>query len=58
MNFDNAVVVDSQGIADGVLGDFKPSVEISSQGSRKVKPDRESERMCFEVILENGTVRR
>jgi len=56
MNLGDAIIVDSQGIADGILGDFKPSVEISSQGSRKIKPDREFERMGFEVILESGTV--
>ncbi|GJL66262.1 MAG: hypothetical protein NPIRA05_12330 [Nitrospirales bacterium] len=55
MNLNDAIIIDSKGIADGVLRDFKSPVEISSQSCFEIKPDGESEGMCLKIILERRT---
>jgi hypothetical protein len=41
--FDDAVVVQSQAFAEGILCDFESPVHITSQGGREIEADRQSE---------------
>jgi hypothetical protein len=38
MNFSNTVVVQSDGLADGILSDFQSAVQIAPEASFKKKP--------------------
>jgi len=39
MGFDNAVIVDAEPFTEGILRDFEPAIDVSSQGRSKIKPD-------------------
>jgi hypothetical protein len=38
MNFGDAVVIDIDGLANGILCDFEPAVQIPSQSCFEVEP--------------------
>ena len=38
MNFGDAVVVEADGLADGILRDFEAAIQIPPQGGFKIKP--------------------
>lgn len=50
MNFGDAVVIDINGLAEGILGDFEPSVQIPSQSCFEVEPKREAEGVCLQLL--------
>lgn len=56
MNFGDAVVVEADGLADGILRNFEASIQISPQRGFKIKPDREIERMASQAFKEIGPV--
>jgi hypothetical protein len=39
MYFGDAIVIEINGLANGILGDFKPSIQIPSQSGFEVKPE-------------------
>ena len=41
MRFHDAVVVQSEALADCILSNLKPSVHVSPQGGREIEPDRQ-----------------
>ena len=40
VGFDDAVVVDAEPLAEGILCNLEPAVDVSSQGRGKIEPDR------------------
>ena len=56
MNFGDAVVVEADGLADGILRNFEASIQISPQRGFKIKPDREIERMASQAFKEISSV--
>ena len=39
VGFDDAVVVDAEPFAEGILRDLEPAIDISSQGRGEIEPD-------------------
>ena len=58
MNFGDAVVVQADSLADGILGNFESSIQISSQRRFEIKPNREAESMRSQALKKIGSVRR
>ena len=56
MNFGDAVVVQADGLADGILRNFESPIQISPQGGFEIKPDGESEHMALQAFKEIGSV--
>ena len=57
MNFGDAVVVEADGLADGILRNFESPIQIPSQRRFKIKPNRETERMRSQAFKKISTVR-
>ena len=45
MNFGDAVVVQADSLADGILRDFESAIQIPPQCGFEIKPNRETERL-------------
>ena len=45
MNLGDAVVVEADGLADGILRNFESPIQIPSQRRFEIKPDRETKSM-------------
>jgi hypothetical protein len=56
MNFSDAVVVQADGLADGILRNFESAIQISSEGRFEIKPNRETESLCPQAFKEIGPV--
>ena len=39
VGFDDSVVVDAESLAEGILRDLEPAIDVSSQGRGKIEPD-------------------
>ena len=39
VGFDDAVVVDAESLTEGILRDFEPAIDVSSQGRGKIESD-------------------
>lgn len=39
MGFDDAVIIDAESLAEGILRDLEPAIDVSSQGRGKVESD-------------------
>lgn len=46
MNFGDAVVVEADGLADGILGDFESAIQISPERGFEIKLDGKRDRMA------------
>lgn len=57
VGFDDAVVVEAESLAEGVLRDLEPAIHVSSEARRKVKPDREGEPLGLESCQQGSPVR-
>jgi len=57
MNFGDAVVVQANGLADGILRNFESAIQISPEGRFKIKPNRETENVRSQAFKEIGSVR-
>ena len=57
MNFGDAVVVQADGFADGILRNFESSIQIPSQRRFEIKPNRETESMRSQAFKKIGPVR-
>ena len=56
MNFGDAVVVQADGLANGILRNFESPIQIPSQRRFEIKPNRESESMRFQALKKIGPV--
>lgn len=52
MDLKNLVVINSQGLAEGVLGDLETSIYVATEGGSEMKTDGESQ-VCRLEALEN-----
>jgi hypothetical protein len=50
MNFRDAVVIEIDRLANGILRNFKPSIQIPPQGRLEVEPERKAEGMGFQLL--------
>jgi hypothetical protein len=48
VGFDDAVVIDAEPLAEGILRDLEPAIDVSSQGGGKIEPDGEGEPLRLE----------
>jgi hypothetical protein len=56
MNFGDAVVVETDGLAYGILRNFESPIQIPSQRRFEIKTNRESESMRFQALKKIGPV--
>ena len=56
MNFGDAVVVQADGLADGILRNFESAIQISSEGRFEKKSDRETESLRPQAFKKIGPV--
>ena len=42
VNFGNTVVIQADGLADGVLRNFEPTIQVSAQSGFEIKSKREA----------------
>jgi hypothetical protein len=40
VGFNDAIVVDAESFAEGILRDLEPAIDVSPEGGSKVEPDR------------------
>lgn len=52
VNFGDAVVVQADGLANGILGDFEAAIQISPEGRFKIKSDGQCDRMASQAFKE------
>lgn len=45
MCFNNAIVIEADSLAEGILGDFEASVDVAAEGRSEVEADGEGERL-------------
>ena len=57
MNLGDAVVVQADSLANGILRNFESPIQIPSQRRFKIKPNRETERMRSQAFKKIGPVR-
>ena len=57
MNFSDAVVVQADGLANGILRNFESPIQIPSQRRFEIKPNRETESMRSQAFKKIGPVR-
>jgi hypothetical protein len=48
VGFDDAVVIDPESLAEGILRDLEPAIDVSSQGRGKIEPDGQGEPLRLE----------
>ena len=48
VGFDDTVVIDAESLAEGILRDLEPAVDVSSQGRSKIEPDGQGEPLRLE----------
>ena len=48
VGFDDTVVIDAESLAEGILRDLEPAVDVSSQGRSKIEPDGKGEPLRLE----------
>ena len=56
MNFGDAVVVEADGLADGILRNLESPIQIPSQRRFEIKPNREAESMRSQALKKIGPV--
>ena len=56
VGFDDAVVVDTEPLTEGILCNLKPAIDVSSQGRGEIEPDREGEPLRLEACKEGSSV--
>ena len=56
VNFGNTVVVQTDGLANGILRNLEASIQVPPQCSFKIKPNRETERMRSQAFKKIGPV--
>ena len=56
MNFSDTVVVETDGLANGILRDFEAAIQISSQGGFEIKPDGKRDHMASQAFKKIGPV--
>lgn len=56
MNFGNSVVIEPDGLANGVLGNFESPIQIPTQRGLKMKSERETQRMGFQSLEKLGAM--
>ena len=39
VSFDDSVIVDAESLAEGILRDLEPAIDVSPQGRGKIEPD-------------------
>lgn len=57
MNFSDTVVVEADGLANGILRNFEATIQISSQGGFEIKPDGKGDRMASKPFKKIRPVR-
>ena len=57
MNFGDAVVVQANGLADGILCNFESAIQISPESCFEIKPNRETESMHSQAFKEISSMR-
>jgi hypothetical protein len=48
MRFDDAVVVDAESFTEGILRDFEPAIDVSSESRSKIEPDGQGKPLGLE----------
>ena len=54
VGFDDSVVVDAESLAEGILRDLEPTINVSSQGRGKIEPDGEGKPFRLESCKQGG----
>ena len=52
MNFSDAVVIETDGLADGILGNFEPAIQITPESCFEIKPYRKTPGMGPQAFKE------
>lgn len=55
VSFNDAIVVQAEPLADRILGDLQPAIEVASQGGSKKESDSERERSRLKAILQGDS---
>jgi hypothetical protein len=56
VGFDDAVVIDAESFAEGILRDLEPAIDVSSQGGGKIESDGQGEPLRLESCKQSGPV--
>jgi hypothetical protein len=56
VGFDDAVVIDTEPLTEGILRNLEPAIYVSPQCRRKIEPDGQGEPFRLELSKEGGTV--
>ncbi len=57
VGFDDAVIVEAEPIAEGVLRDLEPSIHVTAEARRKIESDGEGEPFGLEPCQQGSPVR-
>lgn len=50
MNFSDAVVIEIDGLANGILRDFEPAIQIPSQGCFEVEAEGKAKGVVLQLL--------
>jgi len=57
MNLSDAVVIEADGLAEGILCNFQPAIQIAPQSRLKIKAERQAQGMSPEATKKIGAMR-
>ena len=57
MNLGDPVVIETDGLADGILGNFQTAIQVPPQGRFEIKAERQAQCMNPEAAKKIGSMR-
>ena len=56
MRFDDAIVIEANSLAEGILGDFESAVDVAAERRREIEADGEGQRFSAEPLHQRALV--